>query len=282
VQARAAGYQDTAKTAVLITSGQDAVHNMPMLRASGTGLRVKAEGTGLMLFIDGREVGPLPQELNDLSPGEHHVKVMGEHFETWQQSVTVKPDEMLTLGPLKLKVVKGLAMIRDGGNASDARVVLESGDDRRSLPSLPINLHIDTSKPHALVATKKGFEPFRQEMVFEDGVAERTFEIALVPQKDAEEEGSEEPKAKSPRRRARTRSVAPPSTEETTGTATLSFNSIPSSVVVLDGRALGNTPKAGISVSAGNHTVVFIYKEQRVTKGVKLAPGEQKTLTHRF
>ncbi len=284
VTAKAEGYQDTAELAVQVTGGQDAVHNIPMLKASGTGIRVKAEGTGLRLFIDDREVGPLPQELKDLSPGDHKLKVAGEHFETWEETVTVKADEMQTIGPLKLKVVKGLAMIKDGGNAEGARVVLQSGEDRRSLPTLPINLHIDTSKPHSLIATKKGFETFKEDLTFEDGQAERTFEIKLEPEgEDSEEAGKEQAAAsapKQPARRSTNRPKAPARAKA--GKATLSFNSIPASKIILDGRPLGMTPRVGVSVTAGSHTVVFLHKGQRKAKSVSVNAGETKTVIHRF
>jgi serine/threonine-protein kinase len=281
VQAKAPGYHDTAVLSVLVTGGQGAVHNVSMVRASGTGIRVKAEGTGLRLFVDDREVGPLPQELKDLAPGEHKVRVQGEHFETWEQTVVVQANEIQTVGPLALKVIKGLAMIKDGGNASDARVVLESGEDRRSLPTLPINLHIDTSKPHTLIATKEGFETFTQALRFEAGQAERTFEVRLVELPAPEDEA----RPQVAHRRRAPRPVAPSTPDETVasaGKATLNFNSIPASAVVLDGRPIGRTPKLGVAVSAGKHTVVFLEQGQRVSKSVSVAAGESKTVIHRF
>lgn len=295
VQAKAPGYQDTAARGVPVTGGQGAVHNISMVRTAGTGIRVKAEGTGLKLFVDGREIGPLPQELKDLPPGEHQVKIQGEQFETWEQTVVVVADEIQTIGPLSLKVTKGLAMIKDGGNATDARIVLQSGEDRRSLPTLPINLHIDTAKPHTLTATKDGFEPFSQEVTFPDGQAERTFEITLValetedkPEDKAEAKPEDKPVKETPPPRETPRTAprpappTPPKEAVTSGTATLNFNSIPASNVMLNGRPLGRTPKVGVSVSAGKHTVVFVEKDQRVTKGVAVAAGESKTVIHRF
>ena len=42
---------------------------------------------------------------------------------------------------------------------------------------------------------------------------------------------------------------------------TLNVNSIPVSNAILDGRPLGSTPKMGLSVAAGAHTVVFVHPE---------------------
>lgn len=275
VQARADGYQETAETAVLVTGKQDAVHNIRLVQAGGSGVRISAHGSGLRLVVDGREVGPLPQELNDMSPGPHVLRVEGEQFDTWEQTVTVMPDQMQAIGPLKLRVKNGLAKIVAGRNADGAKVILETDGDRRALNSLPITLHIDTAKPSTLIATRKGYDTYRQSLTFEDGSAERTFEVELF----AEESGD------SPRSAPRGGSVgaaAPPRAPAAAGTATLNINSIPAASVILDGRPIGTTPKVGVSVSAGSHTVVFVKDGERQAKSVTVAAGQTQTVAHRF
>jgi serine/threonine-protein kinase len=285
VQARAKGYSPTAEIAVLVTGGQDAVHNIPLAKAAGTGLRVTGTGAGLRVFVDGKDYGPLPQELSELSAGMHTLKVSGEQFETWEKSVTVVDEEMQTIDVPKLKVLKGLAIIKAGDNASGARVLLESDGDRRVLPSLPMNLHIDTTKPHKLVATRKGFETYRQDLVFEDGEAERTFEVELAPQGD-DSDGS--PSQVNQRRSSRSStsrgssSSGSSSSEASSGNGTLNINSIPASNVLLDGRPIGKTPRLGVSVSAGSHTVIFVYEGNRQVKSVTATAGKTSTVVHRF
>jgi serine/threonine-protein kinase len=51
---------------------------------------------------------------------------------------------------------------------------------------------------------------------------------------------------------------------------------------VLDGRPLGQTPKVGIRVSAGAHTVVFVSGSNRKVATVNVAAGGQKTVAVRF
>jgi hypothetical protein len=275
VRARADGYQETADTAVLISGGQDAVHNIKLVRASGTGVRVSAEGSGLVLLVDGKEVGPLPQEIKDLSPGEHKLVVQGEQFESFAQSVMVNANEMQTIGPLKLRVTKGLARIKAGANADGAKVILETGNEKRSLPSLPMDLQIDTQKPHRLIASRRGYRDYSETITFEDGEPEKEFIIQLSPDGDEQESTSA---AVRPGRR-------PPSGSERPaagGQATLSINSIPASKVILDGRPLGETPKVGVSVSPGSHTIIFVRDGARQTKSVSVEAGDKKTVVHRF
>src|SRR5690606_36808692 len=146
VKVVAPGYQETADTAVKIESGEEAVLNLKLAASSGgTGIRVSAEGSGLKLFVDGHEIGPLPANVKDLTPGEHTIKVAGsERYEPYEQKVSVEADEIQSIGPLKLKVIKGLATINAGDNADDAKVLLESGSERRPIPSLPIKIDIAT------------------------------------------------------------------------------------------------------------------------------------------
>src|SRR6202000_1630529 len=118
-------------------------------RASdGTGIRVTAEARGIKLSVDGKDVGPLPQELKDLSPGDHLVHLDGgERYESFEKHVEVEADQMQTIEP-KLRVKKGLATIKLGDNADDAKVLLVSGSERRPLPSLPIAVDISVDKPY--------------------------------------------------------------------------------------------------------------------------------------
>jgi serine/threonine-protein kinase len=52
--------------------------------------------------------------------------------------------------------------------------------------------------------------------------------------------------------------------------------------VVLDGRPLGDTPKIGISVQPGKHTVVFIGESGRKTATAPCMGGEKKTVAIQF
>ena len=296
VKVVAAGYQQTADQAVKVQPGEDAVLNVTLAQASeGTGIRVTAEGAGLRLKVDNREVGPLPQELKDMTPGEHAVRIEGgERYEAWEKTIAVEAEKMLTLEP-KMKVIKGLATIKAGQNAQGARVLLVSGRERRPIPSLPIKIDIATSKPYSLVATRTGYSDFRQDIEFEDGQAEKTFVIDLT------EAGQEPPPViggggggrvavgggRAPAKglgaalaadKGEDKAVAAPG-----GQGTLNINSIPVSNVILDGKPLGPTPKVGIKVSAGAHTVVFVHSEHgRKVRGVNVKPGEAATAAVRF
>lgn len=302
VRAHAAGYQGMADIAVPVGGGTKAVQNLSLVRALGTGIKVVGEGAGLKLYVDDREVGPLPQEIKDMEPGEHGIKVAGsERFEAFEKRITVEPEQMQTIGPLKLRVLKGLATIQPGSGSDGAKVILISGADRRTLPKLPITLDIPTNQPHTLVATRRGFEQLKLPIKFEDGEVEKTFEVTLVEAAPTggggggvvtyNPGGEHRPSGSMPSSGSTgtgetpssgSLPSVPPSGGGGAGAAMLNINSIPVSTVLLDGRPLGTTPKIGVHVPPGSHTVTFVNGTDRKTSSVLVTAGQTKTVAIRF
>jgi PEGA domain len=289
VKVTAAGYQPTADEAVKVSSGDEAVENISLTRASdGTGIRVTAEGRGIKLSVDGKDIGPLPQELKDLSPGDHLVHLDGgDRYESFEKHVSVEADQMQTIEP-KLRVKKGLATIKLGDNADGAKVLLVSGSERRPLPQLPITVDISVDKPYSVVATKKGFSDFEEKVAFDDGQAERTFVVDLSPtgsSSSASEGAATSPgPARAPSSSgASAIAAAVQPKAAASGNGTLNINAIPASNVLLDGRPMGQTPKMGVSVPPGSHTVMFVNADHgRKSKSITVEAGKTATVVVRF
>jgi len=282
VEVRAAGYQATAKSAVAILSGQTAVHNVQLIRA-GTGIKVFGEGTGLTLLVDGKEFGPLPQELREMEPGEHVIQVNGgPRYEVFQQRIVVDPDRMTPIGPIRLKVIKGLATIRAGEGAEDAEVTLKVGDSRRVLPPLPVRLEVETDRPHVLIARRKGFASFEEPIVFEDGQAEKTIEITMTERAD-DSARRRRASGASPRGEGDAPETAEPEPPTTAAlSAKLTITSTPPSNVLLDGKPLGTTPLRDIAVEPGSHRVIFIHGAERKSKVINAEAGSNPTISESF
>lgn len=283
VKVVAAGYEQTADQAVAVEKNTEAVLNVTLSRASeGTGIKVKAEGSGLRLSVDGKDVGPLPQELKDMTPGDHTIKIGGsDRYKPFEKHVTVTPDEMQTIEP-KLKVVKGLARIVPGNGAKGAKVLLVSGHERRPIPKLPIKIDIQTEKSWSIIATRKGYEEFKQDITFEDGKAERTFKIDMVEKGSAPAHHGGHV-ATSTSHHGTTTHHEEHGGSAPAGKGKININSIPVSSVILDGRPLGTTPKVGVSVSPGSHTVVFVHPEYgRKVRSVSVSAGGTATAAVRF
>jgi serine/threonine-protein kinase len=291
VKVEATGYQQPADKAVAVESGKDVTVDftmLPMSPSGGTGIKVVGSQPGEKLYVDDREVGALPQEIHDLAPGSHRVRVAaGDRYAAVEKNITIAKDEFQDLGAVTLKVIKGRATVSLA--TAGASVFLVSGSDRRELTTLPVSIDLDPSKQWSLVATKAGYSDFTQPLSFDDGQAEKSFVVTLEPKAASPAPGSVSfsppttytppaaPPAPRPAAPVAHREPAPAAAKET-GEGTLNMNSIPASSVTLDGKPIGSTPQIGITVSAGSHTVVFSNAEQGFKKSVTVtvAAGETK------
>jgi serine/threonine-protein kinase len=270
---------------VTVESGKEATAAFTL--ASRSGLKVSGTQPGVKLYVDDKELGPLPQEVRDLSPGDHVIKLAGsERYQPLEKHVTIEKDKVEDLGSITLKVLKGKATIALG--TPGARVFLASGSDRRELPMLPISVDIDTAKAWSLQASKAGFADFSQAISFDDGQAEKSFTVTLDTKGGSAPAqvafvAPAAPAAPPPVQRAAPPPPANPPPQNagggdgSGGEAFLNINSIPPSTCVLDGKSLGTTPKVHISVSPGTHTIKFVNADQGLTKTISVTVGAGET-----
>jgi len=255
-------------------------------------LRATAKRSGIKLVLDGREIGMLPQDLKDLSPGEHSVVFEGgDRYAIQKSSVTLWPDQTKLLELVSLKVTKGAATfdVKTPGTS----LVLISTDEKRTLTDYSHPIDIDNAKSWTLEATKPGFKPLMMPVIFDDD-AEKTFVVALTEPIKSTADASlqdvvnETPGARGGRggsgKAAPAPAAAPARAAQggASGTCTLSINSIPTSRITLDGRFIGVTPKVGISVPAGPHSVMLATESSRKVTSASCRAGEQKTIAVRI
>ncbi|WP_437694068.1 PEGA domain-containing protein [Sorangium sp. So ce176] len=266
-------------------------------RSAATGLKI-AGTPGVKVLVDGVEKGTLPVEVS-VPPGEHKIRFDGgERYEPLEKTVEVGQGEAKDLGTVALKVVKGQLTLDLATSGASVKLVNAKGTEKKLPDSAwkkpPVKVDVNPSEGWKVVATKRGYEDFSQPISFEDGQAEKTIQIALAevskpepasaapaPAPKAEAvAAAPRPEAPAAAPKAEAQAAAPAAAA---GAATLNINSIPVSKVVLDGRPLGSTPKVGVSVPAGSHTVMFIHPElgkKSVTVSVKA--GETKTAAVKF
>lgn len=260
-------------------------------------LRATAKRNGIKLVLDGKEIGMLPQDVNDIAPGEHSVVFEGgERYTVQRSSVTLWPDQTKVLDPVSLKVAKGAATfdVKTPGTS----LVLISTDEKRTLTDYSHAIDIDNTKSWALEATKPGFKPLTMPITFDDD-AEKTFVVALTePSKSTADsplqdvvndpQGAKGGRGASGKAEPRLRAVAAAPAraaqagDASDGTCTLSINSIPTSRITLDGHFIGMTPKVGISVPAGAHSVMLATDSSRKVTSASCRAGEQKTIAVRI
>ncbi len=288
----AEGFDVPAVQGVAVKSGDSVVVNFMLgSSSSGSGIKISGAQAGVKLFIDQKEVGPLPQVVRDLAPGDHVIRLAGsERYQPIERHVTVERDKVSDLGTINLKVLKGNVTVKPG--TAGARVFISSGSERRELPVLPISLDIDTAKLWSLEAIMAGYDSYRQPIAFDDGVADKTFTVTLEPKAGGAPAAAAEPvSAPTPVYQAPTPPVytppAPPTPRAApvsggdapaaAGAAYLNINSIPPSTCILDGKALGATPRMHVSVTPGSHTVKFVDSDDGLSQTIFVNVGAGET-----
>jgi serine/threonine protein kinase len=313
VKVSATGFDAPAPRAITIESRKDTSSDFTLSAArtsGGTGVKVSGNPlqSGVRLLVDGKEIGPLPQELHDLAPGSHTVKVVGsERYQPIEKTIDVKQDELTDLGTVALKVLKGKATIQLG--TPGAKVYLVSGTNRKEVPQFPIAIDFDPNEKWNLEAKMAGMDDYAQPISFDDGQAEKTIVVTLSPKGTSapvaaapvvkqptftpapaqpiaapkEPVAAKEPAA--PKEPVAAKEPAAPKTPAAPaaagGEAFLNINSRPASTVLLDGKPLGPTPRVHVSVTPGAHTVLFVNAEEGLKKSVPItvAAGETKAVS---
>jgi hypothetical protein len=153
-------------------------------------------------------------------------------------------------------------------------------------------IEFDPNEKWELQATKDGFEEYKERISFDDGNAEKTFNVTLsakgsaaaaAPAVAAAPVTPAQPAAPTPK--AAPAAVKDPDAPKEPkkeaaagGEAFLKINSIPASSIVLDGKPIGMTPQPSVKVSPGSHTIMFVNSEQSLKKTitVDVKAGETK------
>lgn len=249
---------------------------------------------GIRLMVDGVDRGNLPARVTGLTPGRHEIKLTGDRYKPLDRVLELKAGETMDLGEQKLTVSKGRLTLAVKGEGVSITLVPEgTGGRGKALdPPFTTPIEIDTSTGVWRVVAKKADQPdFSQVVDFSDGIAEKTITVDFTKSPEAisltdlptTPTASATATAKTAATTPGPAPTAPPArtnepSESASGTATLNINSIPASRVLLDGQPLGETPRTGVQVSPGTHTVTFIHPELgKKSISVKVGPGETKS-----
>jgi len=283
VSARAAGYDESAPKLVSIKAGEEEVLNLELVSSTaGTGLDIDLKAPGLSLTLDGKDVGTLPQKLMDLTPGTHRIELSGNKlFKPFKDTVTLEAGKVLDFEP-KLELEQGQLTITLGDNASGAKILLEGGGKTFALhkKKLPLTINIPADQTFSLTATRDGYEDFSREIKFSVEEPQKSIEVSLS-EEDDDASSSRGTASSAPSTSSRSSSSA--SSSSHVGQGMLNINSIPVSNIILDGKPIGSTPKLGVKVAAGRHTVVFVHPQHgRKSSSVSVSPGGTATAAVRF
>jgi serine/threonine protein kinase len=180
VRVAADGYMPSDAQGATVPAGNEAFLSF-VLKSVFSSLRVSGTQPDVNLYVDGREIGPLPQQVPNLAAGEHVARLAGPpgRYAPFERAVSLEPGASADLGERTLPVLVGkVTLVLD---TPGAHVAIHSGNDSGDIPLLPIALEVDASRRWWVSGTKRGYTDFRQTLSFADGVAERTVHVALEP-----------------------------------------------------------------------------------------------------
>jgi serine/threonine-protein kinase len=285
LRASAPNLASQAEETVEISAGDEATYNIDLLAVApevrGGGLRIAAAEVPLTLYVDGKRVGKLPQEVSGLSSGKHWIKLDPEDgAPSIEKSVNVLAGEMVDVEPRAAKRDKALVTIRLSRGSEGALVTF----DDAFLLDFPAELELEPNTVHSLTATKPGYEDLSMEVRLDANETEKLIELSLSPA-EGSAPARKAARAKAARKTAAKAATAPASTALADMTqGLLNISSVPPSQIILNGRPLGSTPKTGITVPGDSlQTIVFVHPKMGRRRAQKFVPaGKERTVSIRF
>jgi serine/threonine-protein kinase len=284
LRASAPKYLPMADVALKVEAGEENVLNVTLVRAvETTGIQVSADVGGVDLYVDGRHIGALPQIVDKIAPGQHRIRVAGNDlYEPHEQDVMVAAGTLKMVGPIELKRRRAEVLVEPGRYARAAKIFIESNGDRRPVPRLPTRIALPVGAEYTLIAERRGFVTFEHNLVVDKTDQHKSVVIELT--RDTEPAVSEDSPPRAVRRPRAVPAAAAPvrrvivpaasSANSARAAPMLNIVSDPPSFALLDGRPVGKTPRYGVAVEAGPHTVVFVHPEHgRKSHTLSVGPG---------
>jgi hypothetical protein len=222
------------------------------------------------------------------SGGELVVTVAGPNSEAIETvQVVVDGRQLCDRSPCALaELTPGTHLVRASAEgyaaAADQAVVIQAGQaaaqNFRLARLVPTAVTVVSPPPTPAAET----EPTLDDVPAQPASVPAVAPVAAAVVKTEKATARTESRNSKPVRSAATPAAAAKSSKAS-GNGTLNITSTPAATVVLDGRPLGRTPRSGVSVPAGSHTVVFVHPQHgRKTVKTQVSAGGTKTVSVRF
>ena len=130
------------------------------------------------VFLDGvKQDVKTPLRMSEMAPGKHRLEARLADHRPWSHTFTVASKEVLKLSPelLPYKVKLTVTSLPLGV----AQVFLEEGGVRSALGVAPLTVEVDSRKTLHLVVQRKGYDEWRQPVVFNES-KDVSLEAALL------------------------------------------------------------------------------------------------------
>ena len=180
VQVKAPGFQSSERHVTVTAGGSQIVKFDLNAEAAGDQglLKVVSPVPEAMVFIDGAQIGKVPQERR-VSPGDHPVVVRLDGFKQFEQKVRIDAGQTVTV-QAELKAVGRLRVLSTPARAT----VMVNG-----VPVGPTPLDTEVEVGETVVRIEQpGFQPFEQTLTIQGGKTETlSRELAVAGPSESEQ-----------------------------------------------------------------------------------------------
>lgn len=252
IRVEGAGYEAVEQTIVVQEGVAQVVGPLsPTLLKGSLRLALGENADGASVFVNGKSVRSFPATLELDAQASHRVLVRKAGYADLEQTVSFSDEQP------RIDLDISLTRTEDGESANVASPPTPRAEPPAARPAGAT----EEAKAEAPTSDAKS--------ATDDKPAFLNAMKGTSPSKKEAPAPATEPKTAS--------------AKAASGTGTLNINSVPPTTVLLNGRPLGKTPKAGISVPAGSHTITFIHTDKgRKTVKVSVEGGGSKTVSVRL
>jgi hypothetical protein len=146
----------------------------PLVKKTELLVKLNAPVRGARLFVDDKDLGPIPKTGIEVTPGEHTVVVRRMGYRDFSRRVTAAEGESTEVGVLLEATV---AFVSVKADVPGSRVLI-NGEDKGTVPLDGVMLPPGT---HDIVVQREGFRPETQRIAVRAG-KEYTVDVNLRPE----------------------------------------------------------------------------------------------------
>ncbi len=171
IEGKAQGFQP-AQSTVRITAGEQTVVKLELkqLEAEYGRISVRASVPGAVVYVDGGERGPAPQEVDKMTPGAHSIVVRAKGYLDFEGSCNVTRNDTCSV----MANLTALALIKVTADVPGASLAID-GKDIGPLPyegALPAG-------SHKIAVSAKDYKTWETTLDFQPGIEPRAIHATL-------------------------------------------------------------------------------------------------------
>jgi len=146
--------------------GKDVLQRLaPKLVPGWAIVSIKSDPAGAEALVGGEARGSTPVEI-ELMGGNHRLELRRAGFKTWVSDIQVKPNEPMSIGPVRLGIPDGRLAVR----SSPAGANVTIGGVYRGRTPLEVDVRPDVSQ--AIAVSREGYEPAGRDVSVASGARE--------------------------------------------------------------------------------------------------------------